>query len=317
MGSLMTMSSLVVNETIIFFAYDYTSKLRSVYIDIGEVPWDEDQVRALPVWSGASVQIEWRKNIGPLFNRYFLTVTQNKEDFGDLYEMVIQNLIENIQTSASEALFAIVYKVFERWKSFFKKGGFKRLSDEQQRGLFGELHLISQWINSHPGQPPLLIESWTGPAKGRIDFVGKKAGIEIKTTLDTLTRNIRISNEKQLQPTKAVQDIYLYVCYLEQSKTHGITLDEITEKVKYQLYNYSHGLALKFEELLYDVGYKTGDYNEVRFSVSEEAAYKVNGQFPQINAKELPLGVNRVSYNIDLSHCEPFRTEVQDIYSLI
>lgn len=316
-SGMMAMSSLVANETVLFFGFDKSRNIRSILINIGEKPWEEDQLKALPKWSGAVVKMEYFEKLGPLSRQYFLTVTQGDEEFGDLFETIIQNLVDYIRISDSEELFTTVYKVFERWKSFFKRGGFKKLTDEQQRGLFGELFLINQWIELNPGQPPLLINSWNGPTKGRIDFATQRSGIEIKTTLDRLSKTIRISNEKQLQTTDAVENIYLYVCYLELSKTHGTTLDELVEKVRERLYSFSQGLVLKFDELLHDLGYKAGEYGEIKINVTDEEAYKVRDDFPQIQVKALALGISHVSYNVDLSHCDSFRITVEDIYNLI
>jgi Putative PD-(D/E)XK family member, (DUF4420) len=316
-NGMMAMSSQIAGSTIVFLGFDSSRNIRTVSINIGSEPWEDAQIKALPKWSGAIVKMEYKEKLGPLSSQYFLTIIQGDEDYGDLFETVIQNLLDHLQLQESGNLFAIVYKVFERWKSFFKRGGFKKLSDEQQRGLLGELMLISRWIELNPGQPPLLIDSWNGPSKCRIDFAAQRSGIEIKTSIDKLRKSIRISNEKQLQVTDAVNRIYLYVFYLELSKTHGITLDEMVEKVREKLASYSQGLLLKFNDLLTELGFKDGEYSDLKYNIIEEEAYKVNEEFPQIKTSLLPLGINHVSYNVDLSHCQSYKIPVSDIYNLI
>lgn len=314
---MMATSSEVINEVIIFMAYDISRDLRTIYIHIGESPWEEDQVNALPKWIGALVKMEYIKQLGPLKNQYFLAITQGDQEFGDLFETVIQNLMDNLSISQNEELFTIVYKVFERWKSFFKRGGYKKLTEEQQRGLFGELRLINDWIEINDRQPPLLIDSWLGPTKGRLDFVTQRTGVEIKTSLEKLTKSVRISNEQQLQETEAVRDIYLYVYFIEPSKTHGISLDEIIEIVKDKLSQFSQGLVVKFDELLQGLGYKQGDYSDIKYNIIREEAYKISQGFPRINKSDLALGISNVSYSIDLTHCEDYKISIEDIYNLI
>jgi hypothetical protein len=314
---MMAMSSLVVSNTILFLGFDSSRNIRNLLINIGETKWDDEQMRALPRWKGAIVRMEYKEKIGPLTNQYFLTITQGDEEFGDLFETIIQNLVDYLTLSESEELFTTVYKVFERWKSFFKRGGYKKLTEDQQRGLFGELYLINKWTELNPGKPPLLIDSWYGPTKGRIDFLAQRSGIEIKTSIDRLSKTVRISNEKQLQTTDAVNVIYLYVTFLEISNTHGTTLDEIVELLRNKLSAYSLSLLLKFNEMLHELGYKSGEYAEIKLNVTEEEVYQINEGFPRVKASSLPKGINNVSYNIDLSHCESFKVDIDKIYTLI
>ncbi|WP_275887809.1 PD-(D/E)XK motif protein [Bacillus sp. P14.5] len=48
----------------------------------------------------------------------------------------------------------------------------------------------------------------------------------------------------------------------------------------------------------------------------EELAYEVKEKFPRIESKQLPKGVSRISYSLDLSHCEEFIVDVEDVFKL-
>lgn len=276
---------LTYENPIMFAGIDPANHHRRLYIDLGPGGWDEDQEKALPKWRGMSVKVEYFEKLSLLKEHYFLVIRQEDEQSPEIFELVLQNLADHLAVAEEEgSLFSTVYKVLDRWRTFFQRGGFKRLSEEQQRGLFGELWFINEWLEKHPGQPPLIIEHWEGPTKGRIDFKGTRCGIEIKTIIEKLSKTIKISNENQLKLNEAVSSIYLYVCFLEQSRTHGLSLQELA------------GQALYFME--------------------KTEVYEAGEKFPRLIKEHLPKGISHVSYNIDLTHCSAHEKRLETIYQL-
>ncbi|TDL67433.1 PD-(D/E)XK motif protein [Rhodococcus qingshengii] len=299
---------------VIFAGIDAGNFNRQLCIDLGHSSWEEEQLRALPKWRGLSIKVEYFEKIFSLKNRYLLFIRQEDEQNSEIFDSVLQNLVDHLQNKKGESLFTTIYGVLDRWRTFFQRGGFKKLSDEQQRGLFGELWFINEWLDKFPGMPPLVLEQWEGPTKGRIDFKTSKCGLEIKTVSEKLTKSIKISNEDQLKLSEAVSTIYLYVCFLEQSKTHGMSLQELVVQVRKKIAERSERIALIYNDFLTDLGFREEEYAETLYFVEKVEVYEARENFPRLLKEDLPRGISHVSYNIDLTHCSGFEEDKEIIY---
>ncbi|KOP81460.1 hypothetical protein AMS60_02550 [Bacillus sp. FJAT-21945] len=307
---------LTYESPVMFAGLDPVNHHRQLYIDLGTEAWEENQEKALPKWRGMSVKVEYFEKLFPLKQHYFLVIRQEDEQGPEIFDVVLQNLADHLVADKEESLFSTVYKVLDRWRTFFQRGGFKRLSEEQQLGLFGELWFINEWLDKHPGQPPLIIEHWEGPTKGRIDFKGTRCGLEIKTVIDKLSKTIKISNENQLKLSDAVSSIYLFVCFLEQSRTHGMSLQELARQVRSKLAERSERIALIYSDLLTDLGFREEEYGDTLFFTEKTEVYEAGKEFPRLLKEHLPKGISHVSYNIDLTHCSEFEKDPETIYQM-
>ncbi|ARF66918.1 hypothetical protein B7C51_02525 [Paenibacillus larvae subsp. pulvifaciens] len=308
---------LTAESPILFAGIDTASMNRQLYIDLGFESWEMVQLKTLPKWRGLSIKIEYYDKLALLRGHYFLVLRQEAEHGTEIFEVVLQNLVDHLLLrEQNESLFSIIYKVLDRWRIFFQKGGYRKLTDEQQRGLFGELWYILDWLNRFPSAPPLIIEQWEGPTSGRIDFKHSNCGVEIKTAINKLTKTIKISNENQLRLTNAVSSIYLYVCFIELSKTHGISLQSLVNEVRKKIASRSDRMLLKFNDFLEDLRFKEDDYTDEFFFVEKVEAYEVSENFPRILQENLPKGISHVSYSIDLTHCSDFERELDEVFDL-
>lgn len=316
-GDVYKLKAISIAHPYLLAGIDTLNMNRQLYIDLGQIAWADEQLRSLPRWRGLSLSIKFLERMGPLKQRYFLVLKQESEKSPEIFEDLLQNLIEHLAFMTEEdTLFNVIFSVLDRWRNFFSKGGYYLLTDEKQRGLFGELHFIREWMNKFPNHPPLLIEQWEGPTSGRIDFKSAKYAVEIKTCVEKLRKEITISNEKQLKLTEVVNKIYLYVCFIEPNKTHGQSLQGIVEELRDILLQRSERLLLKFNDLLMELGFKENEYKEKLFFVHTEEVYEVTEEFPKILDEELPTGISHVSYNIDLNHCKAFAREVEEAFKM-
>lgn len=152
--------------------------------------------------------------------------------------------------------------------------------------------------------------------KNRIDFVGKHSGVEIKTVAPKIRDEIKISNEKQLELNPVTSKLFLYVLKIEVNDSIGKSLQNIIEVIEEQLIERAPSLAVKFKDLLLEVGVMSEEYNEHYFFVHEEIAYNANKEFPKLTSESLPLGITNVSYSIDLSHCNSFKVSLEEVFNL-
>ncbi|WP_010677773.1 PD-(D/E)XK motif protein [Bacillus timonensis] len=300
----------------ILIGIDLLNFQRRIYIDITSENWEDDQLKSFPKWRGIEIGQEYFSQIGPLKEKNFLVISQNVEDSEEIFERVLQFLVERIITESDIPLYTVVYEVLDRWHNFFKRKWDTNLTLEEEMGLFGELYYIYRWLELFPQEPPLIIKDWKGPLKNRIDFVNKNAGVEIKTISSKIRDQIKISNELQLELNPVIDNLFLYVLKVEVNNSIGKSLRNMIELIEEKLTLRAPSLAVKFKELLMEVGILGDDYDKNFFFVHEELAFNATEEFPKVTSKSLPLGISNVSYSIDLSHCKSFEVSIEDIFNL-
>jgi len=300
----------------ILIGVDLLNFQRRIYVDITNENWDEEQLKSFPKWRGIDIGQEYFSQIGPLKEKNFLIISQVVEDGEEIFERVLQNLVDHILVEEESPLYTVIYEVLDRWHNFFKRKRDFKLNLEEEMGLFGELYYINKWLEKFPHEPPLIIKDWKGPLKNRIDFVGKHSGVEIKTVAPKIRDEIKISNEKQLELNPVTSKLFLYVLKIEVNDSIGKSLQNIIEIIEEKLIERAPSLAVKFKDLLLEVGVMSEEYNEHYFFVHEEIAYNANKEFPKLTSENLPLGITNVSYSIDLSHCNSFKVSLEEIFNL-
>jgi len=302
-------------EPFLLIGIDLINLQRRIYIDITSENWEEDQLKSFPKWRGIEIGQEYFSQIGPLKEKSFLVISQIVDDSEEIFERVLQNLVDHILMNEELSLYTVVYKVLDRWHNFFKRKWDTKLTIEEEMGLFGELYYINKWLEFFPQEPPLIIKDWKGPLKNRIDFVTKNCGIEIKTVTPKIRDEIKISNEKQLEINPVIDTLFLYVLKVEVNDSTGNSLQNMIETIEEQLINRAPSLAVKFKDLLLEVGVISDDYDKNYFFVHEELGYIATAEFPKLTSENLPTGINNVSYSIDLSHCKSFKVPIDDVFN--
>ncbi len=194
-----------------------------------------------------------------------------------------------------------------RWHRLLQGGGDRRLSDEQQRGLIGELMVLEGHLLPVLA-PPNAVRCWTGPLDAPHDF--EIAGIHVEAKAHgSAPRRATISSEHQLD--KGSHRLFLHVTEVTtsaQGGPEGFTLTDIANRIRAALAEGDMAAVDLFEERLDAVGFKwTDDYSDKPWTIGQEALYEVREGFPRITAGMVPAGVTNVRYTISLPDCEAFR----------
>ncbi|WP_226087643.1 PD-(D/E)XK motif protein [Mesobacillus sp. S13] len=299
----------------ILIGIDLLNLQRRIYIDISKEGWEDEQLKTFPKWRGIEIGQEYFNQVGPLKDKKFLVISQVVEGSEEIFERVLQNLVDHILINDDLPLYSKVYETLDRWHNFFKRKFDAKLTIEEEIGLFGELYYINKWLDYHPQEPPLIIKDWKGPLKFRIDFVSRFYGIEIKTITPKIRDEIKISSEKQLEVNPVINKLFLYVLKVEVNKTTGKTLRNMIELIEERLVTRAPSLAVQFKDLLIDAGVIAQDYDENFIFVHDELGYNAVEGFPKLTSKNLPTGITNVTYSIDLSHCKNFKVSIDDLFS--
>ena len=189
------------------------------------------------------------------------------------------------------------------WKRFFQKNS-GPLSEEEVRGLIGELEILEKMIAAYGVDAAL--DSWKGPANELHDFHHDAFRIEVKTWMNESSPRIFISNPSQIV-IDAGWPVFIAAVQIAKDNFAGLTL---SEPVSTLLATMRAPQKRIMEVLLADVGYLPvhAELYSNRYLVREAVIYRVADGFPLIDPATLPGGITNLKYALELGALTPFIT---------
>lgn len=180
------------------------------------------------------------------------------------------------------------------------------LSHEHCKGLYGELLFLLDCLDKQI-DPGIVIEAWHGPDSSAHDFIFDNQEYEIKS-ISRMATQIQISSEHQLRsiPNKK---LLLVVNKIETIRNTNVdSLGELYLKVVRSLYPMEVVKLFKQKcESVGIIGYYGPDNvtYKYKFKPIETSIFDVdNDTFPKLYPENIPSGISRISYSIDLSSME-------------
>ncbi len=251
-------------------------------------------------------------------DKQFLVIMLLSNNHMDVFSTLCEDLILKIAGVTEEkSLVQELITRLERWHLLFEKLGRQGLSEEAQRGLYGELYFLRKFLNECT-DAEYCINSWRGSEKAVQDFQYSDWAVETKTTSGKNQQKLHISSERQLD-TKLVPDIFLIHLSLEIRENYGETLNNIVEELTNILSDSLAALSV-FRLKLLEAGYFNHHYNEYEekgYSIRQENIYRITDDFPRITENMIPAGVGDVRYSLILSANESWLTEEEQLFEKI
>lgn len=206
-----------------------------------------------------------------------------------------------------------------RWHRLLRGGRDDRLSEEEQKGLIGELQLMREHLFPSIGVAA-SINAWTGPLDAPKDFEVGRVCIEAKARRGAATPFVAVSTEHQLD-TKGLDALFLYVAEVTgttEDDPTGFTVTELAKGVLEDIQTRDPSVIELFEERLLSTGFDWPDnYTDMKWLLGPERVFEVSEDFPRITPQAYPTGVANVRYSISLQDCEQFRTDFNRIALLL
>lgn len=249
--------------------------------------------------------------------RKSVVVTLTELSLLDEFCLVLDQLVRGLQVicTADDAVRLLAARL-RAWLLLFSPDT-GRMSDERQRGLFGELTVLETLANRKPGWIEVL-RAWTGPDRRDRDFNFTRLLIEVKTNIAGGRDRIQVTNEHQLDGHNGVPPLLLWVLTLAQDEK-GVTLPARVKGIRTILEADPTCLVL-FEEKIEAAGYSDlqfePDHSEP-YRVVTQRIYHVLGDFPHLRPSDLRPGVLNVSYSVDLKDCVRFLNDENAVYELL
>lgn len=228
----------------------------------------------------------------------------------ELFEALCRDVIAAGERANTEqdALERAIRRTF-RWHHLLRGGKADVLSEEEQKGLIGELEIL-KWLIRGRG-PKAALSAWTGPSGAPKDFELKSDCIEVKARRGAAEPYVTISNEHQLADV-AERRLWLAVLNVDKvQKPHGHTLTDLVEAITQMVETSEPSAVADWDLQLTNAGYDPlDDYSPWRWIISEPKFHAVTADFPRLVAP-VPLGVSDVTYVLSLDACEPFVVETK------
>ena len=233
----------------------------------------------------------------------YLEVILSDDSFAELFDVLVDDVAQAASTSqTAEGVPVAVADRIRKWQSFLKASR-DGLSKEAQRGLFGELTILSEIMKVL--DPRAAIAGWIGPSMDSQDFSYEGNNVEVKTTAQKKPVSIEITSERQLD-SSTINSLHLCVLMVDVQNGYGKTLPELVAEIRSAAD--LAGQRATLEDLFLLVGYSDihADKYSSGYSVRELTAYEVIGAFPRIIEADCPDGVGDIKYHLQLGAISPF-----------
>ena len=239
-----------------------------------------------------------------------------ERDQREIFHRLCLDIISAIDSAQSED--QVIQRFLNRtwrWHRLLKGNKDNRLSQEEQRGLYGELMFLEKHLFPFIGIP-MAVESWKGPLGFSQDFQVGQTHIEVKTKRELASSHVIISSEFQLASSD-LGILFLHVVEVitaEASNSEATTITHIADRVKSKIIDNDLSTVDQFEDLLVAAGFDwEEDYSDCYWLQGEDYLYKVTEGFPRITPSMCPAGVENLRYSIALKACEQFCVEKKEL----
>lgn len=242
-----------------------------------------------------------------------LVLTLEQHVDRDLFYGLCETLAASLrETPDSATAMSVALAHLKRWKSFLAGKKARLLSPEEIRGLFAELQFLRTLCQGHMEEEAALM-AWCGPEGGHQDFIFGNTAVEIKALSGKERSTVRISSEDQLQAL--CDNLYLKIYRLSDmpESSQAISLNTMVKLLEHELTD-STALELLSARLVAYGYVEMRDYDEPILAVTGQQIYRVEHDFPRLVRSQLPQGLTRVSYEIELETIMPYECNESKIW---
>lgn len=244
-----------------------------------------------------------------------LILTSAKTEYNEAIESISELLYSKLHLlkDRKEILSAFLSQV-RLLQIFFEKQGTEGLSLEAQKGLYGELYFLENYLLNNNALGVKSLRYWTGPISRQHDFQFGNVCVEVKTTSSKQHQKLYISSEQQLDES-LIDKLYLFYLSISLVNNHTENLPAIIERIRRKIHSNTEALDL-FNNCLLERGYldlHQGKYEDTGYSVRKFGVFNVVDDFPRLKETDLRKGVGDVTYSISVDACSNYSISEQEL----
>jgi hypothetical protein len=236
--------------------------------------------------------------------------------FADVFTALAEDLVRRVIEAATPETQARAFLgQLARWQKFLS-ASFEGLSEEAQRGLWGELYFLREHLL--PALGAAAVNGWRGGERAHQDFQFEPGAVEVKTTLAKQPQIVRITSERQLDDT-TWPALFLNVIALDVRVGSGETLPAMVSSLRASLLG-EPAAQEQFEDELLAVGYldsQAARYIERGYKVRSVHFFRVGPKFPSLVEADMPPGVGDANYGLSVAACKPFLVGAGEVKAVL
>ena len=244
----------------------------------------------------------------------YLSVELHDHSYVDIFLEFCNLLIKStLEIEEEEVALNVFVKRAWRWQILLSKTREKKLSEEKQKGLIGELFFLDNFLFPR-FRKKISVENWFGDS-GSKDFEFSKFHVEIKTKRSGSKPTISISSEKQLKIIEGTK-LFIAVFGIDKSDSNeSFSVHDWCNKITDKIFNSDDTIALEeFNNKLNKYGYSEDqDYSEEKWDIKEIIYYEVNDKFPKLISGEISTAIANVNYSIDMNQLTSFEISKKEL----
>ncbi|MGY3725371.1 Putative PD-(D/E)XK family member [Granulicatella balaenopterae] len=238
-------------------------------------------------------------------NQYGLEFLLTNKRYEKMFILFCDDMIKILEKATPKNAISLALARWNVWKLMFSGKQSNIMSKEVIKGLIGELLFLKQFI-LEVGESEAL-ESWMGPIDGHKDFEINNTWCEVKA-ISEAAQEVKISSLEQLESNDKG---YLEVIRLEKTNelvADTVTLNQLVIEIQ-DMFKLETSEELLFTKLVtlgyeYDINYDAFCYKYIG-----KQTYCVNDEFPVIHKNDLPQGIGKVQYTLELVSLDKFKEE--------
>lgn len=236
----------------------------------------------------------------------------------DLFSRMVADIVATLVMANDLNDEPLIFQLFlgriRAWQEFMKSGA-EGLGPESELGLVGELECMSKLLDSNV-PVHLVLDGWLGPMDGLQDFALGNGAIEVKSTMALQGFPATIMSLEQLDDAIR-QPLFVCGCHFA-SVSNGATLPERIAVMRERFSVDASALSL-FDNALLHARYSDAhsDRYTRRFLASEIRFVLVDVDFPRLTAGNVPVGVRRARYEIDLDTVQDKQFSIDKVIEMM
>jgi hypothetical protein len=270
---------------------------------------------ALPKLRGIEVDLSHEPN-----DECMLTFRLLDSSHRDIFFRLCQDIVSSASAAETEKTAVVVtLQRTWRWHHLLRGGSDQRLSEEEQKGLIGELLVLERYLLPHLTAQD-AIASWHGPLLAPKDFEIGQVCVEAKARRPGASPSVVINSEHQLDDTD-LKGLVLAVVTLDRAAAESsgrFTVTDVAVRVRDEVQESNPSALAEYESRLTAAGFRwADDYSDSSWVEGQATLYRVTGHFPRIAARDLVPGVQHVKYSISLVECQPYLIPESELLALL
>lgn len=236
--------------------------------------------------------------------KLMLCFSLEDDQFKDIFYKFCVDIIESTRRNLVEEGFAPAVGRWNTWIKFFSKTSLP-LSENEILGLIGEIYFLQNVLILKYGQE-VAVDSYIGTSHAHKDFEVNDTWYEVKS-IHNGVRTVKISSIEQLD-SKQVGHLEILTFDKCSIRSEGnININNIVASFRSSLNAQSQ---LKFDEKMRKSGYIEDErYDEFNYIFIDVDEYTVQGEFPKLTLADLPNGIIKATYDIDIYAIQRFKVK--------